>query len=124
LAGTQRPIAPILGALDLFLLPSLWEGFSIAILEAMAMGVPVIATAVGGAAEVITSGRDGVLISPGNVESLVAAIQDALLHPDKYRQMSRSGQRKIHENFSKSRHVALLQALYLEILKQKGMGLE
>ena len=49
--GIQKPINPILNAIDLFLLPSLWEGFSLAILEAMAMGIPVIATAVGGAAE-------------------------------------------------------------------------
>ena len=63
--GTRKPIFPILKALDLFLLPSLWEGFSVALLEAMAMGVPVIATKVGGAEEVITSGQQGLLIPPG-----------------------------------------------------------
>ncbi len=74
-AGTQKPIPPILKALDLFVLPSLWEGFGIAILEAMAMGVPIIATAVGGVSEVITSGKDGLLIPPGDVPSLVSALR-------------------------------------------------
>jgi glycosyltransferase involved in cell wall biosynthesis len=122
-AGTQRPTDPILRALDLFLLPSLWEGFSISILEAMAMGVPVVATAVGGASEVITSGKDGLLIQPGDVGSLTAAIEDSLLHRDKFRQMGKNGKETVIRNFTKANHLAMLQSLYLEVLGKKGVKL-
>jgi glycosyltransferase involved in cell wall biosynthesis len=117
--GTQKPIAPILRALNLFLLPSLWEGFSVAILEAMAMGLPVVATAVGGAKEVITSGTNGVLIPAGDVHSLVAAIEDCLLQPEKFLEMGRKGKETVIQKFSKANHISMLEALYLEILAGK-----
>ena len=119
--GTRKPIAPILKALDLFLLPSLWEGFSMAILEAMAAGIPVIATLVGGAGEVITSGKDGLLIPPGDAQSLAEAIKDALLHRDKYLEMARSGRERVRQNFSQEKHMEVLQSLYLHILTEKGI---
>ncbi len=119
--GTRKPITPILKALDLFLLPSLWEGFSMAILEAMAAGVPVIATRVGGAGEVITSGRDGLLIPPGDARILAEAIQDALQHRDKYEEMARNGRERVRQYFSQGQHVMALQTLYLQVLGEKGV---
>ena len=119
--GTRKPIAPILRALDLFLLPSLWEGFSMAILEAMAAGVPVIATSVGGAGEVITSGQDGLLIPPGDAQSLAEAIKDALRHRAKYLEMARIGRERVRQNFSQEKHMEALQTLYLQILTEKGI---
>jgi glycosyltransferase involved in cell wall biosynthesis len=119
--GTLEPIFPILKALDLFLLPSLWEGFSVAILEAMAAGVPVIATRVGGAEEVITSGREGLLIPPGDAQGLAEAIEDALLHREKFLEMARLGEEKVRRTFSIETHITALTALYLEILRGKGL---
>lgn len=120
--GTRKPIFPILKALDLFLLPSLWEGFSVALLEAMAMGVPVIATKVGGAEEVITSGQQGLLIPPGKAHSLAEAIGEAWLHRDRFLRMAVMGKEKVRQNFSKERHLTLLQDLYLEVLTEKGIN--
>ncbi len=120
--GTRKPIFPILKALDLFLLPSLWEGFSIALLEALAMGVPVIATKVGGAEEVITSGQQGLLIPPGEAHSLAAAIGEAWLHRDRFLRMAELGKEKVRQNFSKERHLTLLQDLYQEVLAEKGIN--
>jgi len=120
--GTREPISPILKAIDLFLLPSLWEGFSVAILEAMAAGVPIIATRVGGTEEVITSGQDGLLIPPGDAQSLAKAIEDALIHREKFQKMAIMGQERVCRNFSIENHVASIQALYLEILTEKGIG--
>jgi glycosyltransferase involved in cell wall biosynthesis len=119
--GTRKPITPILKALDLFLLPSLWEGFSMAILEAMAAGVPVIATRVGGAGEVIASGRDGLLIPPGDAQSLAKAIQDVLEHRDKYKEMARNGRERVRQHFSQEQHMMALQTLYLQVLGEKGV---
>jgi glycosyltransferase involved in cell wall biosynthesis len=120
--GTRKPIFPILEALDLFVLPSLWEGFSLALLEAMGMGLPVIATRVGGAEEVITSGQNGFLIPPGEPKTLAGSIQEFLSHRDLFRQMARRGQEAVREDFSKERHLSLLQDLYQEVLKTKGIN--
>jgi len=65
-------------ALDLFVLPSLLENQPLVLLEAMAARVPVVATRVGGVEETIQSGREGVLVSPGNAESLAEAIDHAI----------------------------------------------
>jgi glycosyltransferase involved in cell wall biosynthesis len=119
--GTRKPVFPILSALDLFLLPSLWEGFSVALLEAMAMGLPVIATRVGGAEEVITSGQEGLLIPPGNPQDLAEAIQKALAHLERFQQMAGRGRERVRQNFSEERHLTLLQELYQEVLTAKGM---
>ena len=120
--GTRKDIPVILAALDLFILPSLWEGFSLAILEALAMGTPVIATAVGGASEVICSGHDGLLIPPGEESSLVAAVREAILDPRKYREMGRKGKETVGRQFTVAQHLTRLQDLYLEVLAQKGLS--
>jgi len=114
--GTQKPTAPILSILDLFLLPSLWEGLSLAMLEAMAMGTPVLATAVGGAAEIIHSGENGMLIPPRDVAQLVSSLEEAILNPSKIVAIGERGKQTFHQNFTKAQHVRRLQSLYLEIL--------
>ena len=119
--GTRKDIPAILAALDLFILPSLWEGFSLAILEALAMGTPVIATAVGGASEVIRSGHDGLLIPPGEESSLVTAVREAILDPRKYGEMGRKGKETVGRKFTVAQHLTRLQDLYLEVLAQKGL---
>lgn len=119
-AGTRKDIPQVLAALDLFVLPSLWEGFSLAILEALAAGTPVVATAVGGAPEIIRSGHDGLLIPPGEESSLVNAVREALLYPLKYREMGRKGKETVCRKFTVAQHLTRLQDLYLEVLAQKG----
>ena len=70
--------AATIGAADIVALPSLAEGFSVALLEGMAAGAIPVATTVGGAAELITDGHDGFLVPPGEVEPLAAALTRAL----------------------------------------------
>jgi glycosyltransferase involved in cell wall biosynthesis len=72
--GQQRHMPEALAALDLFVLPSLYEGLPFVVLEAMAMERAVVATAVDGTAEVIEDGRTGLLVEPGAVEPLALAI--------------------------------------------------
>ena len=61
-------------ACDLFVLPSLWEGFGIALVEAMALGVPVLACRAGGVPEIVTDGQTGLLVPPGDVDALAAGL--------------------------------------------------
>jgi glycosyltransferase involved in cell wall biosynthesis len=121
--GTRKDIPEILASLDLFVLPSLWEGFGLAIVEAMAMGIPVVATAIGGVDEVIRTGQDGLLIPPGEVPSLVAALRGGILDPQKYRGMGQQGKKTAGQKFTQAHHLLQLQDLYLEVLAQKGISL-
>jgi sugar transferase (PEP-CTERM/EpsH1 system associated) len=74
LTGARDDVPEVLRALDVFVLPSLGEGISNTILEAMATGLPVIATDVGGNRELVEDGRTGVLVPAGDVDALAAAI--------------------------------------------------
>ena len=79
--GQRRDIPDLLSALDIFVLPSHSEGVSLALLEAMAAGLPVIATAVGGLPEVVTDGENGLLIPPKDPEALAQALARLLADP-------------------------------------------
>jgi len=72
--GFQNDIENWLPALDIFCLPSLMEGTPMSLLEAMAYGIPVVASAVGGIPDVVQSGKNGILVSPNNPEELKEAI--------------------------------------------------
>ncbi|MBI4722301.1 MAG: glycosyltransferase family 4 protein [Candidatus Stahlbacteria bacterium] len=76
--GKSNNVPSILGASDIFVLPSLWEGFPLVILEAMAAGLPIVATRVGGIPEMITSGEEGFLVDPCNSNALFSAIKKIL----------------------------------------------
>lgn len=74
LAGRRDDVPALLRGSDVFVFPSLAEGFALALLEALAVGLPVVATRVGGAEEAITSGENGFLVPPGDPEALAAAL--------------------------------------------------
>jgi glycosyltransferase involved in cell wall biosynthesis len=78
LLGHRDDIGDILAASDIFAMPSLWEGLPLSLLEAMSCGKPIVASATSGIPEAVTSEQDGLLVSPGSVEELTAAL-DRLL---------------------------------------------
>jgi glycosyltransferase involved in cell wall biosynthesis len=73
-AGYRPDAARLVGAFDLFVLPSIHEGLAIALIEAMSAGVPAVVTRVGGLPEVMQDGREGILVPPGDPEALARAI--------------------------------------------------
>ena len=81
LPGYRPEAARFLRAFDVFALASLHEGMPVSLLEAMALGVPVVATRVGGVPEVVTSGRDGILVAAGDEAALASALGDLLSDP-------------------------------------------
>ena len=83
LLGYQPRAARLLRAFDVLAMPSLYEGMPVSLLEAMAVGVPVVATRVGGVPELVTSGHDGVLVAPGDPSALAAALEDLLRDPSR-----------------------------------------
>jgi len=111
-AGTRRDIPRVLHALDAFVLPSLYEGFGIAILEAMAAGKAVIATKVGGIPEFVVPSETGFLVEPGNVQALAEAIQYLLDDAERATQMGARGRARAQGEFGISGVVRQHEQLY------------
>lgn len=112
LLGTRRDIADILRALDLFVLPSLWEGLPLALLEAMAAGVPVIASQVGGVGEVLEGGECGVALPAGDIAALSAAIGDLLSDTERRCALGQRGAERVKQRYSAQAMVARLADIY------------
>ena len=98
--GERRDIERILPLLDCFVLASSSEGMSNAALEAMACGLPVLATAVGGNAEVVDAPRTGMLVPPHSPLRIAAAMRELLAHPERTRQMGLLGRQRVEARFS------------------------
>jgi glycosyltransferase involved in cell wall biosynthesis len=99
LVGERVDVPALLPAFDAFVMPSLYEGLPCAIVEAMACGVPVVATAVNSVPEVVISGRTGLLVRPRDARSLARAIAYLLDHPDPAARMVRAAREGLGERF-------------------------
>lgn len=109
-------------ALDLLVAPQRWEGFGLTPLEAMACGVPVIATTVGAFDELVVEGETGLLIPPGDTGRMREAIAKALSSPATLQQWSIAARRHVEEKFRIEDEAAALNALYRELLKSGEDG--
>lgn len=119
-AGERRDIPELMAALDLFVLPSRAEGISNTILEAMAAGRPVVATAVGGNGELVAEGRTGALVPPQDPEALALALARYLDEPELAERQGRAGRARIEECFSLSAMVRGYDDVYQALLEKRG----
>lgn len=115
--GSRSDISDLLRASDLFVHPSHEEGFSNAILEAMACGRAVVACDVGGNPEAVQDGETGVLVPRGDSEALARAIIGRLSDPKGTKEMGDSGRKRAGEHFSLDRMVREMEELYDSLLK-------
>jgi glycosyltransferase involved in cell wall biosynthesis len=121
--GQRRDVPDLLQAMDIFVLPSYSEGVSLALLEAMAAGLPVIATAVGGTPEVVTDGETGLLIPPRDAEALAGALARLLGDPVWARQLGGNARRHVKANYSLDRLGREINEIYQELVTKKfGTG--
>lgn len=119
--GPRSDIPELLAGIDLFVLPSRYEGCPNVVLEAMAAGKCIVATRVGGTPEVIENGETGVLVRPGEVQEFVDAISFFKRHPERISVMGEKARRAISEQFTVERMVQKTEALYDRLLKEKGI---
>lgn len=110
--GTVHDVPGLLAGARLFVLPSLTEGVSLTLLEAMARGLPVVATAVGGTPEVVADAQTGCLVPPRDPQTLARAVQDLWTRPDSCARISVSGRNRVEIAFDVRRMVARYEDLY------------
>jgi L-malate glycosyltransferase len=113
--GKQASVVELLSCSDLFLLPSESEAFGLVALEAMACGVPVVGTAIGGIPEVVEDGRSGYLAPVGDVDSMADAGIALLSDPDQWRRFSEAA-REAACRFGADSVVSQYEAFYSEVL--------
>jgi glycosyltransferase involved in cell wall biosynthesis len=110
--GARDDVPDLLASFDVFAFPSRFEGLCLAVLEAQAAGVPVVATPVGGIRETVVDGETGWLVPPRDVEALAERISWCLDNADDARRAAAEAQRRVLERFSVERMVAETLALY------------
>ncbi len=112
LAGVRQDIPGILSAMDIFLLTSIFEGLPLSVLEAMAAGLPVIATRVSGTPEAVLHNLTGLLIPPANSDAVSKAVIELLENPDQRLWMGEQGRLLAHSHFNKSFMVKQVEDIY------------
>lgn len=117
--GERDDVPVVLRASDVVLVPSWEEPFGRTVVEGMALGVPVVATAVGGPAEIIEHGRTGLLVEPHDPQALADAIRQLLDDGALAQRIAAAGRERAAE-FSLPRHVAAVTALYAELTGRPG----
>ena len=117
LPGERSDVPDIMRGLDCFVLPSLAEGISNTILEAMASGLPVIATNVGGSGELVEDGKTGTLVPAGDVEALADEMVALARQRDKAKAMGRAGRSVVEQKFSMAAMVRQYRELYDRCVK-------
>ena len=113
--GRLDPVAPILAATDLFVLPSQTESFGLAALEAMACGAPVLASRIGGLPEVVVDGVNGILEPPGSVEAMARRAIEVLKDRNRHQAMRDAAVARAGE-FSADIIVPKYEAFYRQVL--------
>jgi N-acetyl-alpha-D-glucosaminyl L-malate synthase BshA len=109
--GRQDALTELLSGAAAFVLPSETESFGVAALEAMACGVPVVATDVGGLPEVVVDGESGLLVPSGDVARLAGAMKEIVRHPERWQRMAEASRARAVHTFRREEQVGAFVAL-------------
>jgi sugar transferase (PEP-CTERM/EpsH1 system associated) len=118
--GERTDVNTLLGNAGLFVLSSLGEGLSLTLLEAMASGLPIVATEVGGNPEVVIDGKTGLLVPPRSPEKLASAVVTLIQNPALARAMGEKGRRRAEAEFDMRTVATKYESLYEKLLRDGG----
>ena len=110
--GARSDVADILRALDIYVMPSLWEGLSIAMLEAMAAGLPLVISDVSGVAQAFGGEECGIRVPPGDSAALAEAIRALAQDPQRRQRLGEAARRRVRAEFDIEAMIARLSAVY------------
>jgi len=122
LLGYRTDAANLCAGFDVQAVPSVAEPFGLVVLEAMAQGVPVLATAAGGIPEIVRDGQEGFLVSVGAVEALAARLGQLLDDPELARALGRRGRSRVASTFTRARMLERVETVYRDLLRPAGAG--
>jgi glycosyltransferase involved in cell wall biosynthesis len=120
--GYRTDIADLLADCDVFVLPSLYEGLPLSILEAMSAGKPVIATHIGGTDEAVIAGETGLLVPPADSAALAAAIRAVLTDQPLAQRLAAAGRARVEQEFSAAKMVQQVISVYDELLAKREVA--
>lgn len=120
--GRRTDVVELLGAADVFALASLWEGNPLSVMEAMAAGLPVVVTAVGGVPELVEHGQSGFVVDSGNTESFALALVNVARERAVLRSLGEAAAKRARERFDHSLMVQAYDELYGKLLSAAGRG--
>jgi glycosyltransferase involved in cell wall biosynthesis len=118
--GWRRDLSRVYGAIDIAALTSLNEGTPVSLIEALAAGRPVVATAVGGVPDVIRHEQTGVLISPGDPSAFALALDHLVCDEDLRRRIVKQGRTEVARRFGSERLISDMATLYCSLLETQG----
>ena len=110
--GLRADIPDVLGAMDVFMLSSDYEGNPLSVMEAMASGLPIVSTAAGGVPDLFDSGKEGLIVQPGDVQGLSNSMASLLGNREVRRSLGKAAARRARENFDVSTMVQAYEGLY------------
>jgi len=116
-AGFQTDVKAWIPAMDIFVLPSLTEGTPMALLEAMACRIPIVASSVGGVPQIIESGKDGILVAPGKPEEIAAGVMELYKNNALREQFVETAYKKVRSNFDIRQWTKTIESQYTEIAR-------
>jgi L-malate glycosyltransferase len=116
LVGFRHDVADLLAAFDVFALPSLSEGLPMVLLEAMALQIPIVASRVGGVAEVLMDGESGLLVAPGEPGSLATACHRLLAEQHLATRLATAARQRLEQQYSADRMASAVAALYRTVV--------
>ncbi len=117
--GFRKDVPRILNGIDLFVLSSLWEGFGLVLLEAMAASKPIVATRVSAIPEIVLDGETGILVPSNDPELMAEAITRLLTQPTLAKQMGCKGKQRLEQEFSEQKMIAATELVYDNLITAK-----
>jgi glycosyltransferase involved in cell wall biosynthesis len=114
--GRREDVPELLAACDVFALPSLYEGTSLAVLEAMAAGIPIVSSAIGGTDELVEDGRSGILVPPGDPTALAAALRRVLEDADLRKSLAAAARERVRAGLTLEQMTSRVSDVYRELL--------
>jgi glycosyltransferase involved in cell wall biosynthesis len=118
--GPRKDVPALMHAVDVFAMPSIWEGFGLVLLEAMAAARPIVASRVATIPEVVLDGETGLLVPPGDPHALADALSQLAEQPVLARQLGEAGRERLRVQFSLEKMVGDTELLYRELVDERS----
>jgi glycosyltransferase involved in cell wall biosynthesis len=120
--GPRKDVPALMHAMDVFAMPSIWEGFGLVLLEAMAAARPIVASRVATIPEVVLDGETGLLVPPGDPLALADALSQMANQPTLAKQFGEAGRERLRVHFSLEKMVGDTELLYRELLDERSVS--